>query len=99
MNDLSVFPLPLNVTFSATIGIDIKGEVWECIEVPDSAMLFGTKKGVRVDAEIDGVALPNVALMVTGKGGHMVSTNAKLRKQIGKEVGDNVTIRLIQRLK
>ena len=99
MNDLSVFPLPLNVTFSATIGIDIKGEVWECIEVPDSAKLFGTKKGVRVDAEIDGVALPNVALMVTGKGGHMVSTNAKLRKQIGKEVGDNVTIHLIKRLK
>jgi len=96
---MSDIPKPLDVTFSVPIGITIKGEVWACIEVPDSAELFGTKKGVRVDAEIDGIALPNVALMVTGMGGHMLSTNAKLRKQLGKDVGDTVTVKLLQRLK
>jgi len=89
----------LNVTFTAPIGIDIKGETWACIEVPDSAELFGTKKGVRVDAEVDGIALPNVALMVTGKGGHMLSTNEKLRKQLGKGVGDSVTVKILRRTK
>jgi hypothetical protein len=93
------YPVTLDHTFTAPIGITIKGEVWACIEVPGSAQLFGTKKGVRVDAEIDGIALPNVALMVTGSGGHMVSTNAKLRKQLGKDIGDQVTIRLMRRLK
>ena len=89
---------PLNFTFTAPIGIDIKGETWACIEVPGSAELFGTKRGVRVDAEVDGIALPNIALMVTGKGGHMLSTNAKLRKQLGKVIGDSVTVCLLHRL-
>jgi hypothetical protein len=100
MNDKpESFPIPLNNSFTAPIGIDIKGEIWACIEVPGSAELFGTKKGVRVDAEIDGISLPNVALMVTGTGGHMLSTNAKLRKQLGKDINDLVTIRLVQRVK
>jgi len=96
---MSDFPIPVNVTFTAPIGITIKGDVWNCIEVPDSATLFGTKKGVRVDAEMDGIPLNNVALMVTGMGGHMFSTNAKLRKELGKDIGDMVTIRIIQRTK
>ena len=88
----------LNYTFTGPIGIDIKGETWACIEVPGSAELFGTKKCVRVDAEVDGIALANIALMVTGKGGHMVSTNAKLRKQLGKDIGDSVSVCIIQQL-
>jgi hypothetical protein len=95
----TLYPAPLNRTFTAPIGINIKGEIWACVEVPGSAELFGTKKGVRVDAAVDGIALPNVALMVTGTGGHMLSLNAKLRKQLGKDIGDLVTIQLVQRLK
>jgi|SRR5579862_7841445 len=98
-DDAAPIPTPLDFTFTAPIGIDIKGERWACVEVPGSARLFGTKKGVRVDAEVDGIALPNVALMVTGKGGHMLSLNAKLRKQLGKDIGDLVTVHLSQRLK
>ena len=99
MSDAQGFPIPIDLTFTAPIGLTIKGEVWACVDVPNSAQLFGTKKGVRVDTEIDGIPLPNVALMVTGMGGHMVSTNAKLRKQLQKDVGDNVTIRIICRTK
>jgi hypothetical protein len=99
MSEEPPFPIPLDREFTAPIGITIKGEVWACVEVPDSAKLFGTKKGVRADIEIDGIALPNVALMVTGSGGHMLATNAKLRKELGKDVGDVVAVRLLRRTK
>jgi hypothetical protein len=98
-NKTVVYPMPLNYSFTAPIGISIKGEIWACVEVPGSAELFGTKRGVRVDAEVDGIALPNVALLVTGPGGHMLSLNAKLRKQLGKDIGDPVTIHLSSWLK
>ncbi|WP_413317715.1 DUF1905 domain-containing protein [Agrococcus sp. 1P02AA] len=91
-------PAPLDVTFTAPIGVDVKGELWSCVEVPGSAELFGTKRAVRVDASVDGIALANVGLLVTGTGGHMLSLSAKLRKQLGKELGDSVTVQLERRL-
>lgn len=91
-------PQPLDYSFSAPIGVDVKGETWSCVEVPGSADLFGTKRSVRVDATIDGIALANVGLMVTGTGGHMLSVSAKLRKQLGKQIGDTVDITLVSRL-
>ena len=78
--------------FEAPIGVDVKGEVWPCIEIPGSADFFGTRKSVRVDAELDGVRLENVGAMVTGTGTHMVSLNAKVRKQLGKDIGDIVRV-------
>lgn len=90
-------PVELNHTFTAPIGVDVKGEIWSCVEMPDSAELFGTKRAVRVDATVDGIQLKNVGLMVTGTGGHMLSISAKLRKQLSKEIGDEVTIHLQRR--
>jgi hypothetical protein len=89
---------PLAHSFTAPIGVDVKGEVWSCVEMPGSADLFETKKAVRVDAVVDGIKCPNVGLMVTGKGGHMLSISAKLRKQLGKDIGDEVAVRLERRL-
>jgi hypothetical protein len=91
-------PAPLDHTFTAPIGVEVKGDIWNCVEMPGSAEFFGTGRAVRVDATVDGIPLSNVGLMVTGKGGHMLSLNAKLRKQLGKEIGDNVTIHLQRRL-
>jgi len=88
---------PLDHTFVAPIGVDVKGETWSCVEMPGSAELFGTGKSVRVDAIVDGIELPNVGLMVTGTGGHMLSLNAALRKALGKGIGDTVEITLTQR--
>lgn len=88
---------PLDHTFTAPIGVEVKGETWACVEMPGSADFFGTGKAVRVDATVDGVPLDNVGLMVTGRGGHMLSLNAKLRKKLGKDVGDDVTVHLIHR--
>lgn len=95
---MAIDPIPLDTTFTAPIGLQVKGETWSCVEVPGSAELFGTRKGVRADVVIDGIPLPNVGLLVTGTGGHMLSVSAALRRRLGKELGDAVTVRLERRL-
>ncbi|MEJ1154820.1 MULTISPECIES: DUF1905 domain-containing protein [Microbacterium] len=95
---MAIDPQPLDHTFTAAIGVEVKGETWACVEMPGSRDFFGTGKAVRVDAVVDEVTLKNVGLMVTGTGGHMLSLNAKVRKQLGKDVGDSVTVRLERRL-
>jgi hypothetical protein len=82
--------------FDTTIGIEIKGDMWACVEIPGSAEFFGTRKTVRVDAVIDDVRLENVGAMVTGMGGHMVSLNAKVRGQLGKDIGDPVSVVVVR---
>ncbi|MFV0287480.1 MAG: DUF1905 domain-containing protein [Demequina sp.] len=83
--------------FEAVIGVEVKGETWSCVEIPDSAELFGTGRSVRVDATVDDVSLSNVGAMVTGRGGHMISLSAKVRKALGKDIGDAVTVVVTQR--
>lgn len=85
------------LSFHTTIGVEVKGETWSCVEIPGSAVFFGTGKTVRVDALIDDVKLENVGAMVTGTGGHMVSLNAKARKSLGKDIGDTVEVTIMKR--
>lgn len=96
MTDL---PQSLDHTFTAPIGVDVKGEIWPCVQMPGSAEFFGTKKGVRVDATVDDISVPNVGLLVTGRGGHMLSLSAKLRRRLGKDLGDEVVVGLQRRLR
>jgi hypothetical protein len=92
-------PQPLDHTFTAPIGVDVKGQLWDCVEMPGSADFFGTKRSVRVDATIDDVPMDNVGLMVTGTGGHMLSLSAKVRARLGKQLGDEVTVHLSRRIR
>ncbi|MFF2623998.1 DUF1905 domain-containing protein [Oerskovia jenensis] len=87
----------MDVSFSGPIGVAVRGEVWSCVEIPDSVDLLGTGKAVRVVATVDGEAL-TAGLMPTGSGGHMLSISAKLRKKLGKDVGDSVLVHLSERL-
>lgn len=91
-------PEDLDHGFTATIGVDVKGDLWSCVEMPGSAEFFGTGKSVKVDAMVDDIQLNNVGFMPTGKGSHMLSISAKLRKQLGKNMGDDVTVTLQRRL-
>lgn len=84
------------LTFEATIGVEVKGETWSCVEIPSSAEFLGTGKSVKVDATIDDVTLANVGAMPTGVGGHMVSLNAKIRKSLGKDVGARVSVTIVK---
>lgn len=85
------------LSFQTTIGVEVKGDMWSCVEIPGSAEFFGTGKTVRVDARVDDVVLENVGAMVTGTGGHMVSLNAKIRKALGKDIGDTVDVTITKR--
>ncbi|GEA85971.1 MAG: DUF1905 domain-containing protein [Cellulomonas sp.] len=94
---MSTSPGPVDLTFSAPIGVTVKDDVWSCVEVPGSVELFGTGKAVKVVATVDGEPV-TAGLMPTGSGGHMLSISAKLRKKLGKAVGDDVTVHLTERL-
>ncbi|WP_104164250.1 DUF1905 domain-containing protein [Cryobacterium sp. N22] len=94
---MSTVPGTMHFSFIAPIGVMVKGELWSCVEVPGSVELFGTGKAVRVVAQVDDQPV-TAGLMPTGSGGHMLSISAKLRKKLGKEVGDNVVVQLSERL-
>ncbi|KQQ04246.1 hypothetical protein ASG06_10125 [Rathayibacter sp. Leaf185] len=88
---------PIGITFTAPLGVLVKGDLWPCVEVPDSVELFGTGKTVRVVATVDGEPV-TAGLLPTGSGGHMLSISAKLRRKLGKELGDAVTVHLSERV-
>jgi hypothetical protein len=90
-------PQPLDHTFTAPIGVDVKGDIWSCVEMPDSATIFGTGKSVKVVATVDEEPITG-GFMPTGTGAHMLSISAKLRKKLGKEIGDVVTVHITERL-
>jgi len=94
---MSAQPGPLDYSFTAPIGVQIKGETWSCVEVPDSVALLGTGRTVRVVGTVDDQPV-TAGLMPTGDGGHMLSISAALRKKLGKELGDTVDVHLTQRL-
>ncbi|KNC19070.1 hypothetical protein AC792_08060 [Arthrobacter sp. RIT-PI-e] len=87
----------MDVRFTAPIGVDVKGETWSCVEVPGSADLFGTGGALKATAGGDGAPL-TAGLLPTGRGGHMLSISAKLRRTIGKDVGDDVVVHITERL-
>lgn len=94
---MAELPRPLDITFSAPIGVDVKGDIWSCVEMPDSVEFFGTGRSVKVVATVDDLPI-TAAFMPTGTGGHMLSISAKLRKKLGKEIGDVVNVHLSERL-
>ena len=94
---MAIEPTELDHHFTAPIGVDVKGEMWSCVEMPNSADFFGTGKSVKVVATVDNQPV-RAAFMPTGTGGHMLSISAKLRKLLGKDIGDEVTVHLTERL-
>ena len=38
---------PLDITFTATLGRVRDGDTWTCVQLPDSAAIFGTRGLVR----------------------------------------------------
>ncbi|WNB87032.1 DUF1905 domain-containing protein [Cellulomonas sp. ATA003] len=95
--ELYVVGMAAEKHFETTIGVEVKGDTWSCVEIPDSAEFFGTKRTVRVNVRVDDVTLEDVGAMVTGSGGHMVSLSAKVRKSLRKDIGDSVTVAITKR--